>query len=113
MAFRSAGMIALRDGTRRAAPVLQEPIVEMEVVTPGEYLSDVLGDLGGRRAQIRSIEGQDDLQTVRAMIPLGETFAYTTALRSLSRGRASYTMEFKHYEPVPELHPSQRCTNKN
>ena len=112
MAFRSAGMIALRDGTRRAAPVLQEPIFEMEVVTPGEYLSDVLGDLGGRRAQIRSIEGQDDLQTVRAMIPLGETFAYTTALRSLSRGRASYTMEFKHYEPVPE-HILRSITNKN
>ena len=112
MAFRSAGMIALRDGTRRAAPVLQEPIFEMEVVTPSEYLSDVLGDLGGRRAQIRSIEGQDDLQTVRAMIPLGETFAYTTALRSLSRGRASYTMEFKHYEPVPE-HILRSITNKN
>ena len=102
MAFRSAGMMALRDGTRRGAPVLQEPIVEMEIVTPGEFLSDVLGDLGGRRAQIRSIEGQDDLQTVHAMIPLGETFAYTTALRSLTRGRASYTMEFRHYEPVPE-----------
>ncbi len=102
MAFRSAGMMALRDGARRGKPVLQEPIFEMEVVTPGEFLSDVLGDLGGRRAQIRSIEGQDDLQTVRAMIPLGETFAYTTALRSLSRGRASYTMEFRHYEPVPE-----------
>ncbi len=102
MAFRSAGMMALRDGTRRGAPVLQEPIVEMEIVSPGEFLSDVLGDLGGRRAQIRSIEGQDDLQTVHAMIPLGETFAYTTALRSLTRGRASYTMEFRHYEPVPE-----------
>ena len=112
MAFRSAGMIALRDGTRRAAPVLQEPIVEMEVVTPGEYLSDVLGDLGGRRAQIRSIEGQDDVQTVRAMIPLGETFAYTTALRSLSRGRASYTMEFRHYEPVPD-HMLRSIANKN
>ena len=112
MAFRSAGMIALRDGTRRAAPVLQEPIVEMEVVTPGEYLSDVLGDLGGRRAQIRSIEGQDHVQTVRAMIPLGETFAYTTALRSLSRGRASYTMEFRHYEPVPD-HILRSIANKN
>ena len=102
MAFRSAGMMAMREGSRKGAPVLQEPIVEMEVVTPGEFLSDVLGDLGGRRAQIRSIEGQDDIQTARALIPLGETFAYTTALRSLTRGRASYTMEFRHYEPVPE-----------
>ena len=74
----------------------------MEIVTPGEFLSEVLSDLGGRRAQIRSIEGLDDLQTVSAMIPLGETFAYTTALRSLTRGRASYTMEFRHYETVPE-----------
>ena len=102
MAFRSAAMMAMRDGTRRAAPVLQEPFFEMEIVTPGEFLSEVLSDLGGRRAQIRSIEGLDDLQTVSAMIPLGETFAYTTALRSLTRGRASYTMEFRHYEPVPE-----------
>ena len=102
MAFRSAGMLAMREGSRQGVPVLQEPIVEMEVVTPGEFLSDVLGDLGGRRAQIRSIEGQDDIQTARALIPLGETFAYTTALRSLTRGRASYTMEFRHYEPVPE-----------
>jgi elongation factor G len=74
----------------------------MEIVSPGEFLSDILGDLGTRRAHIRNIEGQDNLQTVRAMIPLGETFAYTTALRSLSSGRANYTMEFKHYEPVPE-----------
>ena len=102
MAFRSAAMLAIREGARKGAPVLQEPFFEMEVVTPGEFLSDVLGDLGGRRAQIRSIEGQDDLQTVRVMIPLGETFAYTTALRSITRGRASYTMEFRHYEPVPE-----------
>ena len=102
MAFRSAAMMAMRDGTRKAAPVLQEPMFEIEIVTPGEFLSEVLSDLGGRRAQIRSIEGQDDLQTVRALIPLGETFAYTTALRSLTRGRASYTMEFRHYEPVPE-----------
>ena len=102
MAFRSAAMMAIRDGTRRAAPVLQEPMFAMEIVTPGEFLSEVLSDLGGRRAQVRSIEGLEDLQTVSVMIPLGETFAYTTALRSLTRGRASYTMEFRHYEPVPE-----------
>jgi elongation factor G len=102
LAFRSAGMLAIREGVRRGKPVLLEPIVELEVVTPGEFLSDVLGDLGTRRAQIRNIEGQGDIQMVKAMIPLGETFAYTTALRSLTRGRASYTMEFRHYAPVPE-----------
>ncbi len=102
MAFRSAGMLAVREGAPKAGPVLLEPMVQMDVVTPSEYLSEVLGDLGMRRAQIRSIEGEEEIQTVRAMIPLGETFSYTTALRSLSRGRASFTMEFKYYEQVPE-----------
>jgi elongation factor G len=102
IAFRSAGTLAIRQAVSRAAPVLLEPLVEMEVVAPGEFLGDVIGDLGTRRAQIRNIEGENDLQTVRTLIPLGETFAYTTALRSLSSGRASYTMEFKHYAPVPE-----------
>jgi elongation factor G len=102
IAFRSAGTLAIRQAASRGKPVLLEPLVEMEVVTPGEFLGDIIGDLGTRRAQIRSIEGENDLQTVRALMPLGETFAYTTALRSLSSGRASFTMEFKHYEPVPE-----------
>ena len=102
LAFRSAGMLAIREGAGKCAPVLLEPISDLEVVTPGEYLGDVIGDLGTRRAQIQSIEGQDDLQSVRALLPLGETFSYTTALRSLSQGRASYSMEFKYYEPVPE-----------
>ena len=102
MAFRSAGMLAMREGARKAGPVLLEPMVELEVVTPSEFLSEVLGDLGMRRAQIRNIEGEEDIQTVRAMIPLGETFSYTTALRSITRGRATFTMEFKYYEQVPE-----------
>ena len=102
MAFRSAGMMAIREGVSKAGPVLLEPIADIEVVTPGDYLSEVIGDLGTRRAQIRSIEGQDGVQTVRALVPLGETFAYTTALRSITQGRASFTMEFRYYEPVPE-----------
>jgi elongation factor G len=102
LAFRSAGMMAIREGAGKAAPALLEPIADLEVVTPGQYLSEVIADLGTRRAQIRTIEGQDDLQTVRALIPLGETFSYTTALRSGTQGRASYTMEFRYYEPVPE-----------
>ncbi len=102
LAFRSAGMLAIREGAPKCAPVLLEPIADLEVVTPGEYLGDVIGDLGTRRAQIQSIEGQENLQSVRALLPLGETFSYTTALRSLSQGRASYTMEFKYYEPVPD-----------
>jgi elongation factor G len=102
MAFRSAGMLAIREGATRNRVTLLEPMVELEVVTPGEFLGDIIGDLGTRRSQIKNIEGQEDLQTVRAMIPLGETFSYTTALRSLSSGRANYSMEFKYYEPVSE-----------
>ncbi len=102
MAFRSAGMIAVREGAKKGKPVLLEPIVYLEAESPGEYLSDILGDLGTRRAQIRNIEGQDNTQVVKAALPLGETFAYTTALRSLSKGRATFTMEFKHYQPVPQ-----------
>ncbi|PKB78457.1 MAG: translation elongation factor G [SAR202 cluster bacterium Io17-Chloro-G9] len=102
IAFRSAAMMAIRDGSRKGKPVLLEPIAHMEVETPGEFLSDVLGDLGTRRAQIRNIEGQDKTQVVKALLPLGETFAYTTALRSLTKGRATFTMEFRHYQPVPQ-----------
>lgn len=103
MAFRSAGILAIREGSRKGKPVLLEPIVEMEVVTPGEYLSEVLADLGTRRGQIRNIEGQEGIQVVRALLPLGETFSYTTALRSATQGRASFTMEFRYYEPVSQI----------
>jgi elongation factor G len=102
IAFRSAGVMAIREGAPRGKPVLLEPIVELEVVTPGQYLSEVLADLGTRRAQIRTIEGQEDIQVVRALLPLGETFNYTTALRSATQGRATSTMEFRYYEPVSE-----------
>jgi elongation factor G len=101
IAFKAAGSIALRDGVRKAKPILLEPIVELDVVTPGEFLGDILGDLGSRRAQIKSIEGQEALQTVRALLPLVESFSYTTTVRSLTQGRATYTMEFSSYEPVP------------
>ena len=102
MAFRSAGSLAMRLAGSKGRPVLLEPIVDIEVVTPDDFLGEIIGDLGTRRAQIRNIEGENNLQTIRAHIPLGETFAYTTGLRSLSSGRATYTMEFKHYEPVSE-----------
>ena len=102
LAFRSAGVMAIREGVRKGAPVLLEPIVDLEIVTPGEYLSEVLGDLGTRRTQIKTIEGQEGLQVVRGLLPLGETFSYTTALRSATQGRATYTMKFRHYEPVSQ-----------
>jgi elongation factor G len=102
LAFRTAGAIALRDGVRKAKPVLLEPIMEIDVVTPGGFLGDVLGDLNSRRSQIKNIEGQEDVQVVKANIPLSETFAYATDLRSLTQGRANYTMEFRYYEPLPD-----------
>ena len=82
--------------------MLLEPIVDLEVVTPGEYLSQVLADLGTRRAQIGTIEGREGVQVVRALLPLGESFSYTTALRSATQGRASFTIEFRHYAPIPQ-----------
>ena len=102
IAFKAAGTIAFRDGVRKANPILLEPVMEMEVVTPGEFLGDVLGDLSSRRAQIKNIEGQEGIHVVRALMPLAETFAYTTTLRSVTQGRANYTMEFRDYETVPE-----------
>lgn len=102
IAFRSAAMIAVREGSRKGKPVLLEPIADLEVESPGEFLSDVLGDLGTRRVQIGNIQGEDTTQVVRGVLPLGETFAYTTALRSITKGRATFSMEFKYYQPVPE-----------
>ncbi len=102
IAFKMAGALAAREGVKRAKPVLLEPILDVEVVTPGDFLGEVLGDLGGRRARIRNIEGQGAVQAVRALIPLAETFGYTTDLRSITQGRASQSMEFSHYEEVPQ-----------
>jgi elongation factor G len=102
MAFKIAGSMGVKEGVRKANAVLLEPIMEVEVVTPGEFLGEVLGDLGGRRSRIRNIEGQESLQTVRAYVPLAETFGYITTLRSITQGRASQSMEFHHYEEVPK-----------
>ena len=101
MAFRVAGSMAAKEALRRANPALLEPVMGLEVITPGEFLGQVLGDLGRRRANIRSIEGQGDIQAIKARIPLGESFGYANTLRSLTQGRASYTMEFDHYETAP------------
>jgi elongation factor G len=102
LAFKTAASIAFREGVRKAKSNLLEPIMDLEVVTPGEFLGDILGDLGARRAHIKSIEGSGDTQMVEALIPLAEAFGYATALRSMSQGRATHTMEFASYEFVPE-----------
>ncbi len=101
IAFRAAGSIAVREAVRRANPRILEPVMRIEVVSPGYALGDILGDLNSRRSRILNIEGHGDTQVVKANVPLAETFGYATALRSLSQGRATSTMEFDHYAEVP------------
>ena len=98
MAFQIAGSMAAKSAVLKSHPILLEPVMRLEVITPGEFLGEILGDLGRRRANIKNIEGQGDIQVVRATLPLFESFGYANALRSLSQGRASYTMEFESYE---------------
>ncbi len=102
MAFRMAGSIGVKEAMRQAHPVLLEPVMAIEVVTPGEFLGDILGDLNRRRAHVRNLEGHGDTQVVTAHVPLAEMFGYATETRSMTQGRASYSMEFDHYAEVPE-----------
>jgi elongation factor G len=101
MAFKIAGSLGMREALKRANPILLEPVMSVEVVTPSEFLGEILGDLSGRRSQIGNMEIQGDIQVVSAFTPLAEMFGYATDTRSITQGRASYTMEFDHYEPVP------------
>ncbi|MYC07734.1 MAG: elongation factor G [Chloroflexi bacterium] len=102
VAFQIAGSMAAKDAVSKARAQLLEPIMSLEVVTPGDFLGEVLGDLGRRRAAIRNIEGQGEIQVVKAAIPLGESFGYANAIRSQTQGRASYNMEFDNYEAAPD-----------
>ncbi len=102
MAFKIAGSMALREAVRRADPVLLEPIMDVEVVTPEEYLGTVVGELSSRRGKVGGITQRGEARVVGASVPLAEMFGYSTTLRSLSQGRAVYTMQFSHYEEVPK-----------
>jgi elongation factor G len=102
MAFKIAGSMAFKEGAKKAQPVLLEPTMDVEVVVPEDYLGQVMGDLNSRRGRIRGIVPRRDAQVVAALVPLGEMFGYATTLRSLTQGRAIYTMQFSHYEPVPQ-----------
>jgi elongation factor G len=102
MAFKVAGSMALKEAVRRAEPVLLEPIMDVEVVTPDEYLGDVMGDLSSRRGKIGGMTQRASAQVIGASVPLAEMFGYSTTLRSLSQGRAVYTMQFSHYAEVPK-----------
>ena len=101
MAFEIAARAALREGLRGAAPVLLEPVMKVEVVTPEDYLGDVIGDLNARRGQVGGMEPRGNARVVRAMVPLATMFGYVNTLRSLTQGRAQFTMEFDHYDQVP------------
>ena len=101
-AFKTAGSIALLEGAKKAKPILLEPIMKVEVVVPKEYLGTVIGDLGARRGKIEEAIERKNLSVIRAKVPLKEMFGYATALRSLTKGRGTFTMEFDHYEPLPE-----------
>ena len=101
MAFRSAAVMALRDAASNSGPVLLEPIMLLDIESPEAHLGDVMGDLNSRRGRVREIKATNDLQVVQADVPLAEVFGYATSLRSLSKGRASYSMEPQAFEPVP------------
>ena len=101
MAFKIAGSMAVKEGVRKAKPVLLEPIMKVEVVTPEDYSGDVIGDLNRRRGQIQGMEDGPSGKVVTAEVPLAEMFGYATSVRSMSQGRATFTMEFSKYLEVP------------
>ena len=102
LAFKMAAIFAMKDGFRQGKPILLEPIMKVENITPEEYQGDIIGDLNRRRGQVNSIESRGNLTIVHAEVPLAELFGYATAIRSLSKGRSSYSMEPSHFQPVPQ-----------
>ena len=112
MAFRIAGLSGMLEACRRAKPVILEPIMALEVVTPDNYMGDIIGDLSSRRGKITEMRpDKGGTQVIRAMVPLAEVFGYATTMRSLSQGRATYSMEPSHYEQVPS-NVSEEILNK-
>jgi elongation factor G len=101
MAFKIAGSMAFKEGAKKAKPVLLEPIMKVEVVTPEEYMGDVMGDLNRRRGILQGMDDSPSGRVIRAEVPLGEMFGYATDVRSMSQGRATYTMEFSKYSEAP------------
>ena len=102
MAFEIASRAAFKEGMAKAAPVLLEPVMAVEVVTPEEYMGDIIGDLNSRRGQVNGMDQRGNARVVEASVPLANMFGYVNTLRSMSQGRAQYTMQFHHYEPVPQ-----------
>jgi elongation factor G len=101
IAFKIAGSLALKEAARRAKPVLLEPVFEVEVVTPEDYMGDVIGDLSRRRGRVHELGERGNAKVISAHVPLSEMFGYATDVRSMTQGRATYTMQFDSYEEVP------------
>jgi len=110
MAFKIAGSMAVKDAARQAHPVLLEPIMDVEVVTPSDYMGEVIGDLSSRRGKIGGMTQRADAHVVAASVPLSEMFGYSTTLRSMSQGRAIYSMQFSHYQEVPKAKAEEIVT---
>jgi len=102
LSFKVAGSIAFKEGARKGKPILLEPIMSVEVITPEEYLGDVMGDINSRRGRIEGFAARKDAQVIKAMVPLAEMFGYATVLRSMTQGRAIYSMQFTHYAETPK-----------
>jgi elongation factor G len=102
LAFEIAARAAFKEGMAKAGPVLLEPVMKVEVVTPDDYMGDIIGDLNSRRGQVSGMDQRGNARVVDAMVPLANMFGYVNTLRSMSQGRAQYTMQFDHYEPVPQ-----------
>jgi elongation factor G len=103
MAFKIAGSMALKEAARKADPQLLEPVMEVEVSTPEQFMGDVIGDLNSRRGRIEKMDSRGALQIIRAQVPLSQMFGYATDLRSSTQGRATYTMQFHSYQAVPKV----------
>ena len=102
MAFKIAGSMGFKECAKKAKPIILEPIMNVEVVTPEDYMGDVIGDLNSRRGKIQSMEQRGKAQVIKSQVPLSEMFGYATDLRSRTQGRATYTMQFANYDEVPK-----------
>ena len=102
MAFEIASRAAFREGVAKAGPKLLEPVMRVEVVTPEEYMGDIIGDLNSRRGNVSGMDTRGNARVLNAMVPLANMFGYVNNLRSMSQGRAQFTMHFDHYEQVPQ-----------
>ena len=102
MAFKVAGSMAIKAGVKKANPVILEPIMDVEVVTPEQYMGDIMGDLSSRRGRVQEMTERGNAKVIKAHVPLAGMFGYATDVRSMSQGRATYTMQFAHYDEVPK-----------